>query len=172
MTGRAAAGLTVALVFALPAAAAEFPSGRWAFGDTCNAAMDAGSLGAGMVLTPQGILTGISRCEFVQIWPGEDDRWAVMELCSGNDSTWSRISALERAGHDELIHTSEIEGELVFQFCPGTETDYPAVIEVAEPPQAVEEPPQPVEEGATESEAESPVAAPAEGESPNEETRP
>ncbi len=126
MIRRAAPALMSTLVLTAQVNAAEFPSGRWAFGDTCGVAMDGDSLGSGMVLTPKGIVTDISNCQFVQIWPGDRDRWAVMELCSGNDSTWSRISALERTGEDELIHTSEIEGELVFRLCPGSEVDYPA----------------------------------------------
>ncbi|MHA1189645.1 MAG: hypothetical protein ACTSSQ_04190 [Alphaproteobacteria bacterium] len=115
------------------AVASDFPSGRWSFGQTCQVSIEPDAMGAGMVLTRKGIVTGMSACEFVQIWPGEEDRWAVMELCSGNDSTWTRISALERSGSGELIHTSENEGELVFTLCPGTEEDYPGTPEPAQP---------------------------------------
>ncbi len=127
--------LATVLILADMAVASDFPSGRWSFGETCQASIEPDAMGAGMVLTRKGIVTGVSACEFVQIWPGEEDRWAVMELCSGNDSTWTRISALERSGSGELIHTSENDGELVFTLCPGTEEDYPGTPEPAQPAQ-------------------------------------
>lgn len=111
--------LPVALGLCASSLAAQgLPAGDWANFDGCGHRDPASGYSEGMLLNAKGIRGAESICEFLEVWPASDRRWAVLMLCSGEGMTWTRLTALILTDDSDLILANEGEEDITLRRCP------------------------------------------------------
>jgi hypothetical protein len=111
--------LLVPLVLALPAFAAEnLPEGDWATLQGCEHRDPGAGYVEGMLLSAEGVRGSESVCDFLEVWPGGESRWVVLQLCTGEGTTWTHLSALTLTQDGDLILSDEGAEDITLERCP------------------------------------------------------